>query len=82
VDATVAWYAAHLAGFHKAHAYASGRSQDAFYNAAGTVVMFVTGSPGKEGENTNTYAVTYYRLQPGLLAKTILSFTQQKIMCQ
>jgi hypothetical protein len=82
VDATVAWYAAHLAGFHKAHAYAAGRSQDAFYNDAGTMLVYVTGSPGKEGENTDTYAVTYYLLQPGLAAKTILSFTQQKIVCQ
>ncbi len=82
VDATVAWYAAHLAGFHKAHAYADGRSQDAFYNDAGTVVVFVTGSPGKEGENTDAYAVTYYRLEPGLSAKTIVSFTQQKVDCR
>jgi hypothetical protein len=82
VDATLAWYAAHLAGFHKAHAYASGRSQDSFYNDAGTVVVFVTGSPGKEGENTDTYAVTYYRLQPGLPARTIISFTQLKIDCR
>ncbi len=82
VDATVAWYAAHLAGFHKAHAYAAGRSQDAFYNDAGTLLVYVTGSPGKEGENTDAYAVTYYRFQPALPAKTILSFTQQKITCQ
>jgi hypothetical protein len=82
VDATVAWYAAHLAGFHKAHAYAGGRSQDSFYNDTGTLVVFVTGSPGKEGENTDAYAVTYYRLEPGLPAKTILSFTQQKVTCQ
>jgi hypothetical protein len=82
VDVTVAWYAAHLAGFHKSHAYASGRSQDAFYNDAGTMLVYVTGSPGKEGENTETYAVTYYRIQPGLPAKTISSFTQQKIICQ
>ena len=79
VDATVAWYAAHLAGFHKAHAYAAGRSQDSFYNDAGTLLVYVTGSPGKEGENTDAYAVTYYRLEPGLPAKTIVSFTQQKI---
>jgi hypothetical protein len=69
VDATVAWYAAHLAGFHKAHAYAASRSQDAFCNDTGTVVVFVTGSPGNEGENTDAYAVTYYRLQPGLRQK-------------
>ena len=82
VYATLAWYGAHLAGFHKAHAYASGRSQDSLYNDAGTVVVFVTGSPGKEGENTDTYAVTYYRLQPGLPAKTIITFTQLKIDCR
>ena len=82
VDATVAWYAAHLAGFHKAHAYGAGRSQDSFYNDAGTLVVFVTGSPGKEGENTDTYAVTYYRLEPGLPAKTIISFSQLKVTCQ
>ena len=82
VDATVAWYAAHLAGFHKAHAYADGRSQDSFYNDAGTLIVFVTGNAGKEGENTDAYAVTYYRLEPGLSAKTIVSFTQQKIDCR
>jgi hypothetical protein len=82
VDATVAWYSAHLAGFHKAHAYAAGRSQDAFYNDAGTILVYVTGSAGKEGENTDAYAITYYRFQPALPAKTILSFTQQKIVCQ
>jgi hypothetical protein len=82
VDVTVAWYAAHLAGFHKSHAYAAGRSQDGFYNDAGTMLVYVTGSPGKDGENTDTYAVTYYRFQPALSAKTINSFTQQKIVCQ
>lgn len=82
VDATVAWYAAHLAGFHKAHAYADGRSQDSFYNDAGTMIVFVTGNAGKEGENTDAYAVTYYRLEPGLPAKTIVSFTQQRVSCQ
>jgi hypothetical protein len=81
VDVTVAWYAAHLAGFHKSHAYAAGRSQDAFYNDAGTMLVYVTGSPGKEGENTDAYAVTYYLFKPALPAKTILSFTQQKMVC-
>src|ERR1700687_67115 len=28
VDATVAWYAGHLTGFRKSHAYANGRTQD------------------------------------------------------
>ena len=47
MDATFAWYAAHLAGFHKAHAYSNGRSRDAFYNDAGTLAVIVTGDAGK-----------------------------------
>jgi hypothetical protein len=82
VDATVAWYAAHLTGFHKAHGFANGRSQDTFYNDAGTMVVSVTGSRGKEGENTDAYSVSYHRLEPGLPAKTIIGFAQAKIVCQ
>jgi hypothetical protein len=81
VDATVAWYAAHLAGFHKSHAYANGRSQDAFYNDAGTMVVYVTGDPGKEGENTDAFAITYYLFRPALSAKAISSFARQNIVC-
>lgn len=82
VDATVAWYGAHLPGFHKTHAYASGRSQDTFYNDAGTLTVSITGAPGKDGENADTHGVVYYRYQPGLSAKTIVSLNQQKIVCQ
>ena len=82
MDAVVAWYAAHLSGLHKAHAYADGRSQDSFYNDAGTMVVLVTGDPGKDGENKDAFAVVYYRYQPGLSAKSIISVTQQKITCQ
>ena len=81
VDATVAWYAAHLQGFHKTHTYSNNRSMDKFYNDAGTTVVSVLGSPGKDGENTDTHSVTYYRFQPGLPAKTIVSFGQQKMVC-
>jgi hypothetical protein len=82
VDVTVAWYASHLAGFHKAHGFANERSQDTFYNDAGTVVVSVTASRGKEGDNTDAYSVSYHRLEPGLPAKTIIGFTQAKIVCQ
>ena len=33
VDATIAWYGAHLPAFKKVHGYANNRSQDYFYNA-------------------------------------------------
>jgi hypothetical protein len=82
VDATVAWYTAHLAGFHKTHAYFNNSSQNKFYNDAGTLVVWVQGERGQDGQNVDTHAVTYYRFQPGLSAKTILSFGQQKIECR
>lgn len=81
IDATLAWYAAHLAGFHKAHAYSNGRSRDAFYNDAGTPAVIVTGDPGKDGENVGTHGIVYYSFHPGLPAKTIVAFTQEKVSC-
>lgn len=82
VDATVAWYAAHLTGFRKTHAYFDNRSQNRFYNDAGTLVVSVLGERGADGQNVDTHTVTYYRFQPGLPAKAIVSFGQQKLECR
>jgi hypothetical protein len=82
VDATLVWYGTHLPGFKKTHAYAANRSQDTFYNASGTIAVSVTGSSGKEVENTETYSVVYYRFQPALPEKAIISLNQQKLVCQ
>jgi hypothetical protein len=82
VDPTVTGYAAHLTGFHKSHTYYQNRSQNAFYNDAGTLVVIVVGERGKDGENVDTHAVTYYRFQPGLPAKTIVSFGTQNLDCR
>jgi len=82
VDATLAWYDTHLRGFKKTHAYAANRSQDTFYNANGTIAVFLTGSASKEEENTDAYSVVYARFQPGLTEKTIISLNQQKLVCQ
>jgi hypothetical protein len=81
VDAVLAWYAPRLSGFRKTHGYAAGRSQDTFYNADGTVIVSVTGEPGKEGENTNAYSVLYAKFQPGLSEKTIVEMNIQKVTC-
>lgn len=81
VDATLAWYDAHLHGFKKTHAYAARRSQDTYYKPDGTVIVSVTGSAGKEGEDTDTYSVTYACFQPGLSEKSIVSFNQKKVVC-
>jgi hypothetical protein len=82
VDATVAWYSSHLAGFKKAQGYASQRSQTVFYNSDGTILVFVTGQSGAARENTNAFSVAYEKFQPGLNEKTISSVVQEKIVCQ
>lgn len=48
VNATLAWYDAHLPGFKKTHAYAANRSQDTYYKTDGTVLVSVTGSRAKK----------------------------------
>ena len=81
LNATVAWYDAHLPGFKKTHAYTANRSQETYYKTDGTILVSVTGSPGKEGEYMDTYSVLYARLQPGLPEKTIVALNQQRVVC-
>jgi hypothetical protein len=82
MDATAAWHASHLSGFKKIQGYADGRSQIAFYNSDGTILIFITGQLGAQGENTDAFSVTYGRYQPGLSVKTITGLTQGKFICQ
>jgi len=81
VNATLAWYGAHLPGFKKTHAYAANRSQDTFYNSDRTLAVSVTGSSGKADENAETYSVVYSRFQPALPEKAIIGLNQQKVIC-
>ena len=82
VDAAAAWYSSYLSGFKKVGGYASQRSQTAFYNSDGTIVVIVTGDKGAQGENTNAYAVAYERDQPGISEKAITALTRGNIVCQ
>ncbi|MBZ5688053.1 MAG: hypothetical protein LAP86_23815 [Acidobacteriia bacterium] len=81
MDAVTTWYASHLPGFKKAQGYESGRTQVAFYNSDGTNVIFLTGSQGAKGENTDAYSAAYERYEPGLSEKIITSLTQGQIVC-
>ena len=78
VNATVAWYDAHLPGFKKTPAYAANRSQDTFYNADRILAVSVTGSSGKAGENTETYSVVYSRLSPPVRRKRLSASISKK----
>jgi hypothetical protein len=81
VDATVAWCAAHFAGFRKAHGYGGNRSRDIFYKTDGTLVIEIVGSPGKEGENQEAHTITYSRFSPGLTEQTILGMAKAQVVC-
>jgi|SRR5665213_623078 len=82
VDAAVGWYASHLTGFKHTHGYASGRSQDFFYNRAGTLMVSIAGNAAKQGENMDVYAVTYATLQPGASEKALAGMNVQNIDCR
>jgi hypothetical protein len=88
VNTAVAWYAANLSGFKKTQGYvgngpqnAGHRSQTGFYNSGGTIMVFITGATGREGEETKVYSIAYQRYEPGLSEKTIASLTQGKSVC-
>jgi hypothetical protein len=81
MDVAAGWYASHLSGYKRVQGYESGRSQIAFYNSDGSIVVFLTGQRGAQGENTAGYSVAYERYQPGLSEKTIVGLAQGKIAC-
>jgi len=82
MEAAAAWYASHLSGYKKVQGYADGRSQIAFYNSDGTIIVFLTGQLGAQGENADAFSVSYVRYQPGTSEKAITSLTEGKIVCQ
>jgi hypothetical protein len=81
VSAAVNWYASHLPGFRHVHGIGSGRSQDTFYNASGTLIVGITGEPGKEGQDTKVYSVIYGTIQPGVADRVIAGMNIQKVVC-
>jgi hypothetical protein len=82
VDATVAWYAAQLAGFKKTRAWASERSQDTFYKPDGTMIVSITGDPAPKGQNTDVYGLVYGKFEPGLSEKAIIGMNTQNVVCK
>ena len=45
VPADIAWYKAHLPGYHMVHAFWDNRSQDTFFSPDGTKGVNITGTP-------------------------------------
>lgn len=82
MGATVQWYAANLKGFTHVHGYSSERSQDAFYNAGGTLAVIVTSDRGPESKSAHVYGVAYERYQPGLKPSVFKGLTTGNIDCR
>lgn len=78
----VAWYASHLKSFTHVHGYSSHRSQDAFYNAGGTLVVILTSDTGPESKSALVYSVAYERNQPGLKPKVFKGLSTGNIDCR
>ncbi len=68
----IQWYTGQLKGFRRYHGIGNDRTQDTFFNAAGTLGVTITGTamhlnlPGVTSDSTDVFAVTYARLTPGL----------------
>jgi hypothetical protein len=81
VSSAITWYTNHLSGFKHVHGVGSGRSQDTFYNATGTLIIGITGKPGKEGQDPDVYSVIYATIQPGVSDKVIAGMNIQQVVC-
>ena len=62
VAADIAWYKAHLPGYHMVHAFWDDRSQDTFFSPDGTKGVNITGTPKSE----KVFSVMYLSLKTGL----------------
>jgi hypothetical protein len=80
-SAAIAWYSDHLKGFRHLHGYGAGRSQDLFVNADGSIFVGITGDPANDGADTETYAILYSTLQPGLPDKKLMGLLSQNMTC-
>lgn len=81
VKVALAWYASHLAGFKHVHGTGSGRSQDTYYNATGTLIVSITGEPGTEGQDVKVYSIIYGVIKPGVSDDVIAGMNVQKVVC-
>ncbi|HEY3731049.1 MAG TPA: hypothetical protein VGL28_07280 [Steroidobacteraceae bacterium] len=77
----IAWYGAHLKGFKHLHGYGAGRTQDAFLSADGMLYVGITGSPGKDGADSEAYAILYGTFKPAVSEKVLLGMLTQRGGC-
>lgn len=75
----IAWYTSHLSSFKKVAG--SDNAQTIFYSSDGTLLVIVSSEADAKDGIAKTRSVAYERYQPGLSEKTIVGFTQNKMVC-
>ena len=78
VPAAIAWYKAHLPGYHMVHAVWDDRSQDTFFSPDGTKGVNITGTP----KSDKTFSVMYLSLKTGLTAHQWMTFSPSNPSCK
>ena len=78
VPAEIAWYKAHLPGFHMVHAFWDNRSQDTFFSPDGTKGVNITGTP----KSDKAFSVMYLSLKTGLTEHQWTVFSPSNPTCK
>ena len=76
--ADIAWYKAHLPGYHMVHAFWDNRSQDTFFSPDGTKGVNITGTP----KSDKVFSVMYLSLKTGLTEHQWMVFSPSNPSCK
>ena len=76
VATDIAWYKAHLPGYHMVHAFWDDRSQDTFFSPDGMKGVTIKGTP----KSDRVFSVTYLSLKTGLTEHQWMVFSVQSIV--
>ena len=78
VAAEIAWFKAHLPGYHMVHAFWSDRSQDTFFSPDGTKGVNITGTP----KSDKVFSLMYLSLKTGLTEHQWTVFSPSNPTCK
>jgi hypothetical protein len=74
----IAWFKAHLPGYHLVHAFWDGRSQDTFFSPDGTKGVNITGTP----KSDKVFSLMYLSLKTGLTEHQWTVFSPSNPTCK
>ena len=74
----IAWFKAHLPGYHMVHAFWDDRSQDTFFSPDGTKGVNITGTPKSE----KVFSLMYLSLKTGLTKHQWMVFSPSNPTCK